>query len=247
MSAVKATLRPRRAQPSKASAHDEQIKAGIEAELGRRHNTYALLIATQCAANHDCEFDASDTMAAMIERVEQHIRVPGRTLSGGCAMNAPGVKATSRAYVRASAAAIERSANGSRRFAQRASGGGPRWLAGPMEALKKLMPAEQRVILRFTQRAAKPREYAARTSDPEFHRSFGGTRHQQPVFGAPRASELRRFSGETRPAHKPQVSAEFCVKRSRAFCAGLAKDRTRDNASLSAPKETETHHDWRNH
>lgn len=70
---------------------------------------------------------------------------------------------------------------------------------------------------------------------------------RQPVFGAPRASELRCFFGGTRRARKPQVSAEFCVKRSSAFCARLAKDRTRDNASLSAPKDTETHHDWRDH
>jgi hypothetical protein len=35
--------------------------------------TNALLIATQFAANHECEFDASDAVAAIIVRVEQTI------------------------------------------------------------------------------------------------------------------------------------------------------------------------------
>ena len=73
---------------------------------------------------------------------------------------------------------------------------------------------------------------------------LGSRRH---VFSARPARELRRFSGARGRARKPQVSAEFSVKRSRAFCARLAKDRTRDNASLSAPKETEANHDWRDH
>ena len=54
--------------------------------MGRQHKTNALLIATQFSANHECRFDA---MAAIIERIEQHIRDTARTLPGGCAMNAP--------------------------------------------------------------------------------------------------------------------------------------------------------------
>lgn len=82
MSARKATVRTICTQQSKASVHCEQIKAGIDAELGRLHKIHALLIATQFAANHDCEFDA---MAAIIERVEQHIE----TLDGRCLEAAP--------------------------------------------------------------------------------------------------------------------------------------------------------------
>src|SRR5688572_4262845 len=80
MSAVKATVRPIPTEQRKASAHSEQIKAGIAAELGRLHKTHVLLIATQFAANHECEFGASDAMVAIIERVEQHIE----TLDGLC-------------------------------------------------------------------------------------------------------------------------------------------------------------------
>lgn len=80
MSAVKAAVRPRRTQQSNASAHGEQIKAGVEAELGRLHKTHALLIATQFAANHGCKFDASDALAVIIQRVEQHIE----SLDGLC-------------------------------------------------------------------------------------------------------------------------------------------------------------------
>lgn len=74
MSAVKATVRPERTEEREATERYEQIKAGIEAELGGLHKTNALLIATQFAVNHECEFDASDAMAAIIERVDQHIQ-----------------------------------------------------------------------------------------------------------------------------------------------------------------------------
>jgi len=78
MSAVKAT-RPRRTKQSKPSLERcEQIKDGIETELGRMHKTNALLIATQFAANHECEFDASDAVAAIIVRVEQTIETLDR-------------------------------------------------------------------------------------------------------------------------------------------------------------------------
>lgn len=74
MSADKATVRPKGSKRSKPSPERcEHIKDGIETELGRIHKTNALLIATQFAANHECEFDVSDAVAAIIERVEQHI------------------------------------------------------------------------------------------------------------------------------------------------------------------------------
>lgn len=73
MSAAKAKARPIRAEKHEATERCVQIKAGVEEELGRLHKTNALLIATQFAANHECEFDASDAMAAIIERVDQHI------------------------------------------------------------------------------------------------------------------------------------------------------------------------------
>ena len=72
MSTTKATVRPIRIESSEAECCD-QIRAGIDAELGRLHKTHALLIATQFAANHEAEFDVSDAIAAIIERVEQTI------------------------------------------------------------------------------------------------------------------------------------------------------------------------------
>lgn len=39
----------------------------------RSDQSRALLIATQFAANHEAEFDVSDALSAIIERVEQHI------------------------------------------------------------------------------------------------------------------------------------------------------------------------------
>jgi hypothetical protein len=78
MTAAKGT-RPRRTKPSKPSPERcERITAGISAELGRLHKTNALLIATQFAANHECEFDVSDAIAAINERVEQHIETLDR-------------------------------------------------------------------------------------------------------------------------------------------------------------------------
>lgn len=73
MSRAKATVQPILTEESDASKRCEQIKAGIGAELGQLHKTNALLIATQFAANHDAEFDVSDAIAVIIERVEQTI------------------------------------------------------------------------------------------------------------------------------------------------------------------------------
>jgi hypothetical protein len=71
--AVKAAVRPVHAEQSEASKRCEQIKSGINAELGQLHKTNALLIAAQFASNHECVFDVSDALAVVIERVEQTI------------------------------------------------------------------------------------------------------------------------------------------------------------------------------
>lgn len=79
MSAGAARVRPRRIKQGKPSPKRcEPIKDGIDTELGRLHKTNALLIATQFAVNHECEFDASDAIAAIIERVDQHIETLDR-------------------------------------------------------------------------------------------------------------------------------------------------------------------------
>lgn len=49
------------------------LKAAVNAEIGRLHKTHALLIAVQFAANHECEFDVSDAVAAIIVMVEQSL------------------------------------------------------------------------------------------------------------------------------------------------------------------------------
>ncbi len=49
------------------------LKAAVNAELGQLHKTSALLIAVQFAANHECEFDVSDALAVLRDRVEQSI------------------------------------------------------------------------------------------------------------------------------------------------------------------------------
>lgn len=57
---------------SAKAAHKRLTKA-VDAEIGRLHKTHALLIATQFAANHDCEFDVSDALAVIRDRVEESI------------------------------------------------------------------------------------------------------------------------------------------------------------------------------
>jgi hypothetical protein len=66
----KTQARPQRAEGQRAC---ERLKNGVETQIGQLHKTCALLIATQFAANHECEFDASDALAAIIVRIEQHI------------------------------------------------------------------------------------------------------------------------------------------------------------------------------
>lgn len=64
---------------SKAAERCERLKAGVESELGRLHKTNALLICTQYTANYgDVKVDISDAIAAIIERVERHIKTLDR-------------------------------------------------------------------------------------------------------------------------------------------------------------------------
>lgn len=56
-----------------ARAAHKRLKEAVDAEIGRLHKTHALLIATQFAANHDCEFDVSDALAVIRDRVEESI------------------------------------------------------------------------------------------------------------------------------------------------------------------------------
>jgi hypothetical protein len=67
-----------RTEQREAADRREQIKDGIQEALGRLHKTNALLIATQFSANHECEFDVGDAIAAIIERVKQHIQALDR-------------------------------------------------------------------------------------------------------------------------------------------------------------------------
>lgn len=79
MSAGKAKVRPKRTKQSEPSPERcEQIKAAIATERGRILKTNALLIATQFAVDHECEFDVADAIAAIIERVDQHIETLDR-------------------------------------------------------------------------------------------------------------------------------------------------------------------------
>jgi hypothetical protein len=68
-----AKVRPERTDDNGVRGRLEMLKDGVSVEIGQLHKTNALLIATQFAANHDCEFDASDAVAAIIVRVEQSI------------------------------------------------------------------------------------------------------------------------------------------------------------------------------
>ena len=73
MSAGRVTVRPIGIEHSEPSKRCEQIKSGINAELGQLHKTNALLIAAQFASNHECEFDVSDALAVIRDRVEESI------------------------------------------------------------------------------------------------------------------------------------------------------------------------------
>lgn len=69
----RASVRPKRSEHDKARERLEMLKDAVSVEIGQLHKTNALLIATQFAANHECEFAASDAVAAIIVRVEQTI------------------------------------------------------------------------------------------------------------------------------------------------------------------------------
>lgn len=73
MSAGRAKTQPQRGEDVQTRERLEMLKRGVEDELGQLHRTNALLIAAQFAANHECEFDASDALAAIIARVDRHI------------------------------------------------------------------------------------------------------------------------------------------------------------------------------
>jgi hypothetical protein len=74
----RAKVRPERTEHDKARERLEMLKDAVSVEIGQLHKTTALLIATQFAANHDCEFDASAAVAAIIVRVEQTIETLDR-------------------------------------------------------------------------------------------------------------------------------------------------------------------------
>jgi hypothetical protein len=66
-----------RSSPPKASPaaleRREEVKDAFSDEVRRLQKAQALLIATQFAANHDVEFDASDAMAVIVVIVDEVI------------------------------------------------------------------------------------------------------------------------------------------------------------------------------
>jgi hypothetical protein len=78
----RAKVRPKRTEHDKARERLEMLKHAVCDEIGQLHKTNALLVATQFAANHECEFDASDAVAAIIVRVEQTITTLDRLCLG---------------------------------------------------------------------------------------------------------------------------------------------------------------------
>jgi len=58
----------------KATTSDSgRLKAAVGVEVRHLHKTHALLIAVQFAANHEADFDVSDALAVIRDRVEQSI------------------------------------------------------------------------------------------------------------------------------------------------------------------------------
>ena len=70
----RAKVRPKRTKQDKARERLEMLKDAVSVEIGQLHKTNALLIATQFAANHECEFDASDAVAYWISTGETAAR-----------------------------------------------------------------------------------------------------------------------------------------------------------------------------
>lgn len=62
------------------------------------------------------------------------------------------------------------------------------------------------------------------------------------AFGADWYSTFRRFLPPCWRGASKRVSAEFCAKPSSEFCPRTAKNRIRDNASLSAPNDAGADH-----
>lgn len=75
---AKGKVRPRRPKQHEASKLIEKVRASIDAELGRLYKTHALLTARHVAAVHEAEFVVSDAIAALVERVDQHIEALDR-------------------------------------------------------------------------------------------------------------------------------------------------------------------------
>lgn len=65
----------------------KRLKKAVGREIGQLHKTHELLVAIQFAANHDCEFDASDALAVICKRVMRSIERLDRaaTASAGIA------------------------------------------------------------------------------------------------------------------------------------------------------------------
>ena len=74
----RARVRPERTDDNGTRERLETLKNAVSDEIGQLHKTNALLIAIQFAANHECEFDASDAVAVIIVRVEQAIETLDR-------------------------------------------------------------------------------------------------------------------------------------------------------------------------
>jgi hypothetical protein len=73
VSGQNAKARPKRAQHERQLSKQDLLEEAIQREIGDLHKTHMLLTAVQFAANHDCEFDVSDALAVIRDRVEQAI------------------------------------------------------------------------------------------------------------------------------------------------------------------------------
>lgn len=67
MSTGKVTVRP--GCTDEECGRLRRLKASVSVEITRMHETKALLIAVQFAAEHDCEFVVSDALAAILSRL----------------------------------------------------------------------------------------------------------------------------------------------------------------------------------
>lgn len=77
----------------------------------------------------------------------------------------------------------------------------------------------------------------------DFPAKLGDTRTS--TCGAERQATFRRFFSPCWRGASKRVSAEFCAKQGSEFCTPMAKNRIRDNTSLSAPNDAGADHDRR--